>query len=371
MSARPGLGVVSFEQDAGGVAYVARLLRRALADTGAEPWTLSLDPGRHCEVGVRERAGFAMRLLAGQVARRADWLLFNHVGVARAIAATPRALRLPYGVFVHDIEAWSADLAPSRLRALSEARVLIANSRHTARRTEAAHPTLAPVMPCPLGLLDEAPTGDSPDLPLLASAGRHVVLIVGRVSSDERYKGHDQLIEAWPREIAAQPGAQLVVCGRGDDVGRLRDKARALGVGQSIVFAGYVNEATLRELFGRAALYAMPSAREGFGLVYLEAMRAGVPCLGSTLDAAGDIIVDGETGYVVDRDDAGALAGAILSVLNDPGRRVAMGEAGRRRFERDFTYERFRERLYAILSGAFPGFVTHSLRQPTVTAHHG
>jgi glycosyltransferase involved in cell wall biosynthesis len=100
---------------------------------------------------------------------------------------------------------------------------------------------------------------------------------------------------------------------------------------------------------GRIAVFAMPSAREGFGLVYLEAMRAGRPCIGSTSDAAGDIIVQGETGFLVDRADGPALSGAIVSLLTDGARRAAMGEAGRKRFEAHFTADRFAARFRDIL----------------------
>ena len=350
---------------------MGRMLRRALHDAGNDPWVVELGVERRDRASRLVQARFAARVLFGHLLQKADWVLYNHLSVARAHHAIPPALRLPYGVFAHDVEAWSADLTPSRSSTLTDAAVVIANSRHTASRITAAHPYLQRVQACPLGLMQEHPHTGAPDRALLEAVSAHAVLIVGRVTSDERYKGHDQLLDAWPMVVAACPRAQLLVAGWGDDIPRLQEKAAALGIAQAVLFCGYVAEATLAALYQRVALYAMPSAREGFGLVYLEAMRAGVPCLGSTLDAAGDIIVDGETGYLVDRDDAVALAGAILSVLNDPGRRVAMGEAGRRRFKRDFTYERFRERLYAILSGAFPGFDTQSLRQPAIAAQRG
>jgi phosphatidylinositol alpha-1,6-mannosyltransferase len=98
----------------------------------------------------------------------------------------------------------------------------------------------------------------------------------------------------------------------------------------------------------------MPSRGEGFGLVYLQAMRAAIPCLGSRDDAAADVIVDGETGLLVPRQDPDAIAGALVRLLADDTRRRRMGEAGRRRFENTFTYPRFRARLAGILARAFP-----------------
>ena len=103
-----------------------------------------------------------------------------------------------------------------------------------------------------------------------------------------------------------------------------------------------------------AAVFAMPSRGEGFGLVYLQAMRAGVPCLGSRDDAAADVIVDGETGLLVPQQDPEAIAGALARLLTDDAMRRRLGEASRRRFESTFTYARFRARLASVLARAFP-----------------
>lgn len=352
---RPGIGAISFAQNAGGVAYVGRLVRQVLIDAGADPLAIELGVERRDAAGPVRRARFAARLTAAELLRQVDWMIFNHVGVARAHHAIPRPLRVPYAVFVHDIEAWDPHLDARRRDTLASARLVIANSHYTAARVNAAHAGTVRAVGCPLGLFDDEVASGAVDERLLARCGPRAALIVGRVTSDERYKGHDELIDALPAVLAAVPDAQLVVAGWGDDVARLRTKAEALGVGDAVIFAGYVSEATLAALLARVAVYAMPSAREGFGLVYLEAMRAGVPCIGSTLDAAGEVIVDGETGFVVDRADGRSLSGALIALLTDPVRRAAMGVAGQRRFRAHFTYAHFRARLLPILARAFPG----------------
>jgi phosphatidylinositol alpha-1,6-mannosyltransferase len=93
----------------------------------------------------------------------------------------------------------------------------------------------------------------------------------------------------------------------------------------------------------------MPSRQEGFGLVYAEAMWHGLPCIGSTCDAAGDVILDGETGTLVPYGDAQAIAQAVSKLLSDPERAARIGEAGRRHAQRQFGYERFRNDVVAAL----------------------
>jgi phosphatidylinositol alpha-1,6-mannosyltransferase len=174
-------------------------------------------------------------------------------------------------------------------------------------------------------------------------------LIVGRMWSEERGKGHDALLEAWPAVRSRVPAAELWIVGDGDDRERLAAKAREAGVGDAVRFLGRVADRDLGDLYRRAALLAMPSRQEGFGLVYAEALWHGLPCVGSSADAAAEVIDAGETGLLVPYGDAPALGDAVASLLADPERRRRMGEAGARRARERFAYARFRDELLRAL----------------------
>ncbi len=352
---RPALAAVSLQEDGGGIAFASRLIHRVLVESARErPWVLELAAARHDAVTFREGIAFAARLVAGQMRRRADWIFFMHLSLARLQQHVPAAIRRPYALMVFDVEAWDPELAPDRLRTLSGAALRVGISRYTADRVMRAHPLVGEVVPCPLALLPEMSRGE-PDRSLLASLGEQVVLIAGRMISAERYKGHDELLEAWPAIAARAPRAQLVFAGRGDDIPRLRAKATELGIGERVLFTGFVSEPTLAALYERCAVFAMPSRREGFGLVYLEAMRAGVPCVASKADAAGETVVHGETGILIEGQAPRAIADAVIALLTDEHKRRRFGEAGRRRYESLFTFERFSQRLLPILAAAFNG----------------
>jgi phosphatidylinositol alpha-1,6-mannosyltransferase len=81
-------------------------------------------------------------------------------------------------------------------------------------------------------------------------------------------------------------------------------------------------------------------------------MAHGLPCVGSIHDAAGEVIQDGATGFLVDQADIQALADRVTLLLDDEARRRAMGEAGRRLVAERFTAERFAGRLLALIDGA-------------------
>jgi phosphatidylinositol alpha-1,6-mannosyltransferase len=353
---RGALAAATLSRSGDGIAYAARLIHRAMSDLGgADPALLELGATGAEPIALRTRVQFFARLARLQSLRRVNWVMFTHVGIARAQLKVPRQFRRPYGVFLHGIEAWSATLDSERRAALRGARVRIAISPHTARRVAAAHPDLPSLETCLLALLPDEEQPDRVPADVRVDYGPHAVVIVGRMASTERYKGHDQLILAWPRVIAEIPDAALVMVGRGDDVERLRTKAAALGLGRNVYFPGFLADAAVRAVMRHAAVFAMPSRGEGFGLVYLQAMRAGIPCLGSRDDAAADVIVDGETGLLVPRQDPEAIAGAVARLLTDEPMRPRMGDAGHRRFESLFTYPRFRARLAGVLARAFPG----------------
>lgn len=356
-TARPILAVVSARPAGDGVGYAGLLLARALAEiAGRAPHIIGLDPARAGEVTRREQLSFLIRLTLSQRSAPSLPVVFNHMGIARAQLRVPAPLRRPYAVLLHGVEVWDPALDADRKNAIRRAAVRLSNSRYTAKRVASVHPDLGVIHPCPLALLPDDHRATTADIAeaarLLGADARPTVVIVGRMSVSERYKGHDELLEAWPRVVAAVPRARLLVVGKGDDVERLRAKAGALGVGDAVQFTGFIADGVLRELLTRSNVFAMPSRGEGFGLAYLEAMRRALPCIGSDADAAPDVIADGATGCIVRAGDLPMLADAIIGLLRNPERARAMGAAGRRREEEVFTLAAFRNHVAAALRSA-------------------
>ncbi len=351
------------ELDGGGRALAGRLVARAAAEwalaRGARADFLALGspdsaldsalnatfpnglPGRKRFFG-RSFGRLTAATWGAELSPRRPALLFDLLGLARSQALLPAPLRTPYLVMLYGIEVWRP-LEPARQRALFGAAIRLSISAYTLARAREIHPGLSAEI-LPLALEERTPEGGV-DLSLVERAGDGFALIVGRMAASERYKGHDELLEALPAVAREVPDARLVIAGGGDDRSRLEAKAAALGVADQVFFTGFVSEATLAVLYERAALLAMPSRGEGFGLVYLEAMRAGRPCLAARGTAAAEVVVDGETGLLVNPEDGQELAAALAQLLGAPeiGRR--MGAAGKIRWERDFSYARFRDRL--------------------------
>jgi len=189
-------------------------------------------------------------------------------------------------------------------------------------------------------------------LPLRAE----LVLCVGRMSPAERYKGHDVLLTAWAAVATSRPDARLVLIGGGDDRERLQGLANQLGISEQVVFTGPIRRTVRDALYRRCKLVVLLSREletrtgvrfEGFGIVLLEAGGFRRAVIGGDSGGVPDAIEDGLTGLLVDPNDAGALAPIMRQLLDDPARLRRMGRAGRRRVEREFTYDA--ERIRAAL----------------------
>jgi phosphatidyl-myo-inositol dimannoside synthase len=363
---RVGLAVTRFSSAGDGVAHVGRLLRHALEPLADDLICLELGAYDGHPISLPRQGVYITQLARAQQAHQPDWWLFGHCDLARLHFGLPQRLRRPFGVFLHGLELRGGGMNRARRRVLEQAEVRLANSRHTARQVVTTCPEAGVVSICPLALLPAA-AGDGVAPELLRSVGEDYALIVARMNADERFKGHDALLDAWGAVRGAVPGARLVVVGGGDDVARLQAKAASLGLGGAVRFTGHVSDATLAALRARAAFFVMPSTNEGFGLVYLEAMRAGLACIGGAGDAAAEIIVDGQTGLLVAPDSTPALAAAVTRLFLEPDFARRLGAAGRARAEREYTLSRFQARVASALHLPFAYLRASSAAVPSTS----
>lgn len=182
------------------------------------------DPDDH-SIGMIAVRAFANRRLAFLLAniaasQRAARVVYDFAGTARAHIELPFRGR-PYAVWVHGWEVWGAS-SPKYLRAIAGARLVLANSAYTMARADSAFPKGLEVVACPLATCQEtAPTKLGP------TDGPPTVMLVGR--ADELLaKGHDILIEVWPKVVSAVPDARLLLVGGGNALNRVRALAAFL-----------------------------------------------------------------------------------------------------------------------------------------------
>ena len=138
----------------------------------------------------------------------------------------------------------------------------------------------------------------------------------------------------------------------------VRQRARRLGIRESITFEGRIPDRALAERFAESHLLAVPSTYEGYGIVYLEGMGFGLPALATTAGGASELVTHRENGFLVPPDDPEAIATAVETLLTDRERLREMSLAARRRYERhpgwDESMATVRRFLRAIAAGERP-----------------
>ena len=334
----------------GGISRVARLSFNAAIDCGYSIHGLAVEDTLTSESlpkNVQTFAGDRLRfVLACQKAMLSnDLMIYDFPGTARAHFGMMRFLR-PFAVWMHGIEVWE-QLSSRRLSKIAQAHTLIANSHFTKRRARLLHGSVFDkAKVCWLGTPENVPGRIAKG----RAEGPPTVLIVGRLEH-ERDKGHDELIDCWPKILGMVPDARLVIVGCGNRFAGLAQKiARSPAAGQ-IDLVGHVPDAALSTYFEQASVFAMPSYGEGFGLVYVEAMRHSLPVIASTFDAGSEINIEGHTGYNVDMRVSGQLIDRLADLLRNRDKAAAMGRNGLRRWRSEFSYSRFCQRFAPILHG--------------------
>lgn len=168
--------------------------------------------------------------------------------------------------------------------------------------------------------------------------------VVGVVARFVEQKGHLYLFEAARQVVKEFPGVRFLLLGDGPLKEMLAEKARQYGIQENMVFAGIRHE--MPDIYPLMDISVLSSLAEGFSITVLESMASGVPVVVTDVGGNREIVVDGLTGYIVPPGEPGPLAESILSLLRDPAKRRAMGEAARERVvSRGFTLERFIENI--------------------------
>ena len=294
-----------------------------------------------------------------------DLVVFDHVHLALPMGLLSVILKNKFAkiiIFAHGSESWRK-VRPLSVLSFQSADIVLANSNFTLRKMQKRFSGFNGVA-CPLGLPPQfrlnktLPQSASISIKLrgvdglMHEIGPRAMLLVGRMDSGERQKGHRELITALPQICNSVPDAQLVFVGGGDDFAAISMLAAHSSASSNIFMPGIIDDKLLTQLYNLSYAYVMPSRQEGFGLVFLEAMNFALPCIACNGDGAADVVVDGVTGILVDQPiNQNELVISILSLLSNSNYAQQLGHAGWNRLHKLFTSKDHQLRVQsAVLS---------------------
>ncbi len=345
---RIGIASLEFRSSRSGIGYYARLLVEGLLGSGHEVWLVVPD----AEVPGGETDGLRVVPFAcGRLNSHASWLAAAQ-GMARTMEATcrvsgcqiayftqardallfrPNALRGAVLGGVHDYYFAQTPRSPFALRGkygdwltrwtyyqlvrALERRVyrrldgLLFNSVGTQRGVTAAYGLSGVAqMVCYYGIreMDEVP-----------EVGGHREPVLLFVGGNFERKGLPTVLRALPVVVARHPCVRLVVMGDCSSRTRMEALAQRVGVASAVSFVGYQPNDIIQQWVRKAKLLVMPSLMEGFGIVFLEAMRAGTPVVASPVGGIPEVVRHGRNGLLVPPGQPSALAEACLRLLDD------------------------------------------------------
>lgn len=315
-------------------------------------------------VGPLRTLAFAVGLLWAAWRQKPGVIIVGHVNFIQLAAWARRLWGIPFWGIVYGIDVTWAQGAIKASR-LARAERVISISRYTRDCLIEAHglpPERFSILPT---TFDEQRFRCGPKPEGLAERfglppDRRVILTVCRLEHTEGYKGYDQILRALPAVLQQVPTTHYLLGGQGNDLPRIRKLVEELNLENAVTLAGFVPEEELVAFYQFCDVFAMPSRKEGFGIVFLEALACGRPVLAGNRDGSVDALLDGELGVLVDPEDTAAIAEALAELLagRHPHPLVYQPAELRRRVIAAYGSKRFGSTLAEIFHSHLPASVT-------------
>ena len=273
------------------------------------------------------KAGFAVSAIRQAMCLNSeDLIICGHIHLAPLAIAAAKVSGARIWLHMHGIEAWSGPGSTNR-RSVRSMALISAASRFTRGKFlnwSDVSPDLVKILP---NVVDEKFTPGPVSSQLKAGLGltnKKILLTVGRLASNEAYKGQDRIIRALPKIIDEVPDLMYLIAGEGDDRMRLQSLVETLSLEPYVQFLGHVDDEELVALYRLAHLFAMPSKGEGFGIVYLEAMACRCPALGLDIGGSVDALGSSPLGHVCNEEN---MLQVIVQQLKNSSNGAECGES--------------------------------------------
>lgn len=287
-------------------------------------------------------------------AAAADVIILSHVnllsvGYLVKILFPKKKLLL----FAHGIEVWKP-FSASRKKMLGKCDVILAVSHFTKNKIIeqgiVPHNRIIVLNNCLDPFLPKPNAGKNAMLMERYGLQQNnmVLFTLTRLSSKELYKGYDHVLYSLKGLKAKFPDLKYLIAGRYDESEkkRLDTLIDDAALKDDVIFTGYIPDEELAALFSLADVYVMPSKKEGFGIVFIEAMYYGLPVIAGNKDGSADALHNGKLGMLVDCDNQPEIESAIEKVIRS--RELYKPNAGL--LDELFSFKTYKEKCAAVLA---------------------
>lgn len=282
-----------------------------------------------------------------------DVVFCGHVNFSMMCLIFKKLFGVDYVVFTHGIEVWDIRNV-FKIKALKNAKKVVTVSSFTKNKLVVQIPELEKKIFLLPVTVDGSMFYPKERLENFVEKhrlrGKKIIFTLNRLLKIEGYKGFDRIVRAMPNIVKEIPEAVYIIGGTGDDIPRIKKLVKEMKLESRVVFAGFIPNEELIDYYNAADVFVMPSTKEGFGTVFIEALACGKPVIAGDSDGSRDALLNGKLGILVDPLDTDEIAGAIIQVLK--------GEAPKQLYDREYLrktvleaygYEKFKESTVKFL----------------------
>ena len=290
-----------------------------------------------------------------QVGFKYDRVILSHINLLPVGWLIKKlAPRTKIILLAHGIEIWYPVISRKR-KMLHRCDRIIAVSRYTKKKVMEVHGL-------PEGKLAVLNNCLDPFLPLPSLHNKSkdlfkkygftssdiIIMTLTRMAFRERYKGYEKVIEAIAGLKSKYPGIKYLIAGRYDKREKLfiDNLLQKLEIPHTIVMPGFIADEELEAHFAMSDMYVMPSRKEGFGIVFIEAMYYSLPVIAGNIDGSVDALLNGELGQLVNPDNVEEIKYAIANIIENKNSFIP----NRKVLTQHFSYETYKEKLEQAIS---------------------
>ena len=231
------------------------------------------------------------------------------------------SIKVPTWLQVHGIDAWECRSRSIRF-GVERSTLITAVSRYTRHRLlEWANIDPAQVRVLPNTVRPFFSPGEPSEaiLKKYELSGKKIILTVSRITKTDQYKGHAEAIRALAEIRDRFPDAVYAIAGDGDGRADLENLVSKLRLELRVRFLGRVSDEDVLALYRSSDVFIMPSTKEGFGIVFVEAAAAGLPVIGGNRDGSVDALADGRIGRIINPRSMNEIIASLAEALEDRG----------------------------------------------------
>jgi len=348
----------------GGIKMFNNFLVKALLELGHTLSIVSINDIKHPSSNLNlnlflpcahKKTMFVINALKQSLSFRPELILCGHANFSPFCMIINRIFKIPYFTIAHGIDVWN--LNGLKFCGLANSSKILSVSNYTKQRIlrQLINYPEKDIFILPNTFDSERfKPGPKPDYLMKRwdiKDDEKVILTIARLLKSEKYKGYDKVIITMNDIVKEIPNVKYIVGGSGDDVERIKDLIKNYHWEGKVILTGFIPDEEIVDYYNLCDVFVMPSKKEGFGIVFLEALACGKPVIAGNKDGSIDAVLGGDVGILIDPDNLSAIKQAIINVLkrNCEPRLLDKGYL-RKRILNEFGFQKFKERLTTVLS---------------------